>query len=346
MRFVQGLGVRGCTLAMLAVLCAHCGSVKGAGRTAAPDASELDPEAASDAGDSDGGEEASTITTDGGPIPDSGGEPIVVGTGSDHCVTATPIALNGKNPRVDLMATTVGATHDIDAPCSSEQTPDTFYKFAVSKRAFVYADTFGASWDTVLFLLSDTCVPITTTMAGGAACNTGSCGTRQSRIVALLEPGSYRLGLTGRNGAQGAATVHFEWALAGSGAVAQLPSVNSVQVGATRGSEGNIDGLSQECLAAGSENSYWWATCPTDPARTITASTCNGGTTWESVIEAQIPKLAPALSSAYRCNLNGCGLQGSLTTGIPAGAGLGVLSIDGQAGNDVGDYAMTVTYGQ
>jgi hypothetical protein len=185
----------------------------------------------------------------------------------------------------------------------------------------------------------------TATTPGDAVCNAGSCGTQQSRIVALLEPGSYRLGLTGRNGAQGAATIHFEWALAGSGAIAQLPSVNSVLVGATHGSEGNIDGLSSECLAAGAENSYWWARCPSDPAKTITASTCSGGTTWESVIEAQIPKLAPSVASAYRCNLDGCGLQGSLTTGIPGGAGLGVLSIDGQAGNDVGNYSMTVTYG-
>jgi hypothetical protein len=64
------------------------------------------------------------------------------------------------------------------------------------------------------------------------------------------------------------------------------------------------------------------------------------------VIEAQIPKNAPGMPSAYKCNLDGCasGFQSNLTVDIPAGAGLGVVSIDGQAGQDVGPYAMTVTY--
>jgi len=342
MRFVRCLGVRGLAFSLVAFACASCGSVKGAARDEGPDASELD-RAAVDASDTDSDGATSASTTDGGMF-DSGGDASVAGAGNDHCGAATSILLSGLNPRVDLMASTIGATHDVDAACSTDQAPDVFYKFAVSKRVFVYADTFGASWDTVLFLLSDACVPITTTTPGDAVCSDNSCGTQQSRVVALLEPGSYRLGLTGRGGAQGAATIHFEWALAGSGTAAQLPAVNSVQVGTTVGSAGNIDGLSSECLAAASENSYWWARCPSDPARSITASTCGGGTTWESVIEAQIPKSAPGLPSAYRCNLNGCGLQGLLTTTIPAGAGLGVLSIDGQAGNDIGPYTMTVTY--
>jgi len=62
MRFVQGLGARGLTLAMLAVLCAHCGSVKGAGRNAAPDAGDLDPEGVADAGDTDGGDGVAQVT--------------------------------------------------------------------------------------------------------------------------------------------------------------------------------------------------------------------------------------------------------------------------------------------
>lgn len=345
MRFVRSLGVRGFMLALIAVACAHCGSVKGAGRIGSgPDAGDLD-NALVDASDTDGDSDASTnaSTTDGG-VADSGGPAIVVGSGGDTCATATPIAFDLLNPRHDLMASTLGGTHDIDAPCSAEQGADTFYKFAVSKRVFVYADTFGASWDTVLFLLSDTCVPMTTTTTpGDAVCNDNGCGTQQSRIVALLEPGAYRLGLAGRGSAQGAATIHFEWAIAGSGAAAQLPDVDSVQTGTTSGLGGNIDGLSNDCLAAGAENSYWWARCPSDPAKTLHASTC-GGTTWESVLETQIPKSAPGTPSAYRCNLDACGLQSSLTTAIPAGAGLGVLSVDGQGGSDIGHYSMTVTY--
>ena len=34
----------------------------------------------------------------------------------------------------------------------------------------------------------------------------------------------------------------------------------------------------------------------------------------------------------------------ALSMAIPAGAGLGVISIDGQSGDDVGPYSMTITY--
>ena len=341
MRSGKGVVARGLTLALIGLACAHCGSTKGAASSGKSD-SGVDPTAVADAS-SEGGDQPDPSQID-ASIPDSGGDATVVGTGNDLCTDATPIPLSGVNPRVDLIASTRGATHDVDVTCSSDQGPDIFYSFAVSKRVFVYADTFGASWNTVLFLTNDACEPIATTTPGDAVCSDDSCGSQQSRVVALLEPGAYRLGLSGRAGAQGDATIHFEWALAGSGTIAQLPSTNSVQVGVTAGSGGNIDGLSGACVAAAAENSYWWARCPSDPARIINASTCGGGTTWESVLEAQIPKLAPNKSSAYQCNVDGCGLQANLAMGIPAGAGLGVLSVDGQSGDDVGPYTMTVTY--
>ncbi len=341
MRSAKGVVARGLTLALIAVACAHCGSTKGAASGGKSD-SGIDP-GATDAGAGAADDDASTAeastTDDGG----SGGDAAVVGLGNDHCTDATPIPLSGVNPRVDLQANTTGATHDVDATCSADQGPDVFYSFSVSKRVFVYADTFGASWNTVLFLTNSACEPIPTTMAGDAVCSDDSCGTQQSRIVALLEPGAYRLGLTGRGGAQGEATIHFEWALAGSGTIAKLPTSNGVATGTTAGSGGNIDGISNACVAAAAEDSYWWARCPSDPARIVNASTC-GGTTWESVVEAQIPRLAPNMASAYKCNLDGCGLQATLSMAIPAGAGLGVISIDGQSGDDVGPYSMTITY--
>jgi len=340
MRFGKGVVARGVTLALIALACAHCGSTKGAASSGKSD-SGVDPGATDAAGR--GASDDATASEAGMPDGGSGGDATVVGPGNDHCIDATAIPLSGVNPRVDLMASTVGATHDVEAACSTEQGPDIFYSFSVSKRVFVYADTFGASWNTVLFLLSSSCEPIPSTTVGDAVCSDDSCGTSQSRVVALLEPGSYRLGLAGRGGAQGTATIHFEWALAGSGTIAQMPTSNAVRTGTTAGSGGNIDGISNACVAAAAEDSYWWARCPSDPARTVNASTC-GGASWESVVEAQIPRLAPNTASAYQCNLDGCGLQATLSMAIPAGAGLGVVSVDGQSGDDVGPYTMTVTY--
>jgi hypothetical protein len=256
---------------------------------------------------------------------------------NDRCADATVIPL-GATPSIDIKATTLGAQHDVDAPCESGGGADVFYQFDVSKRVFVYADTFGASWDTVLYLLSNECAPLAApTTTGDAVCNGGACGTSQSRIVALLDAGRYRLGLSGRGAAAGAATIHFQWAPAGSGSAAQLPAGSSSQIGATTGASGSIQGLSPQCLAAGPENSYWWSSCPSDPGGSLSASTC-GAATWETVLELQLPASAP-----YTCSLDSCNLQASLSSSIPPGAGLRVLSVDGQGGTDKGAYTLTVS---
>jgi hypothetical protein len=272
------------------------------------------------------------------PPKDSGTAPVVIigPPGADKCADAAAIPIT-ENPRVDLGGNTTAATHDIDVPCSTGQSPDVFYKVSFSKRVMIYADTFGANWNTVLFLLSDDCVPITTsTTPGDAVCSGGACGTSQSRLVALLEPGNYRLGLSGAAGAKGAATIHFEFTLAGSGAVKQLPQGDSVQKGTTP-SRTNITSQSEKCMAAAGEDSYWWARCPNDPAGTLTASTC-GGAKWESIVEMQIPRV-----TTYQCALDTCGLQSSLSTELPAGAGLAVVSVDGNNGDDFGAYTLNVS---
>lgn len=290
-----------------------------------------------------GGGAAGGKSVDGGSGADDAGPELssdgaIVVPANDHCTTPKTVALSAATPHFDIRASTFGATHDIDAPCNADSGPDVFYELVFSRRVFLYADTFGAKFDTVLFLTSKDCVPIATSAtAGDAVCSDDACGTSQSRLVALLEPGYYRLGLGGRGAAEGAATIHVEWTLAGNGAVKELPKGDSVQTGTTKGS-GNIDGKSATCLAAAAEDSYFWASCPDDAGGSLTASTCSGGATWETVLEAEIPQSAP-----YTCSLDACGLQSSLTLAVPAGAGLRVLSIDGESGGDLGAYSMTVT---
>ena len=313
------------------------------------------PAGGAEAGAAGGGDAEATTGSDGGegksdaggahgdsgvPITDAGTHdagptgPLV---GSDHCASATVIPLTTVNSHVELMADTTAATHDVEAPCTADSGADVFYQFTVSKHVFLYADTFGASWNTVLFLLSGSCTPITTgTTAGDSVCNDTACGTSQSQIVALLAPGSYRLGLGGSSGATGAATIHFEFALAPSGASAPLPQGMSQQSGTTVGVSGNVNNQSSSCVAAGPENGYWWTSCPSDPGGQLTASTC-GGATWETLLETEIPRSHP-----YACALDSCGMQTALSTTIPAGAGLHLLMIDGQAGTSAGAYTMQV----
>jgi hypothetical protein len=257
---------------------------------------------------------------------------------NDHCASATMLSLNGSSREVDVMATTLGATHDVGAPCASDQGADVFYSFVLSLPAFVYADTFGASWNTLLYFLASDCTPITTsTTPGDAACNDDACATTQSQAVALLAPGTYILGLTGTGGDRGAATIHFQWVIAGSGTATQLPQGNSTQMGTTVGSSGNIAAITNQCIAAGPENTYWWTNCPNDPGGTLTASTC-GGATWETVLEAEIP-----ISDPYTCSVDSCNLETTLAATVPSGAGERVLCVDGQGATDKGAYTLTVS---
>ncbi len=254
---------------------------------------------------------------------------------NDKCTSATSIVITGTAAHMDVATTTLGATHDVDAPCVSDHGADVFYKFGVSRRVFVYADTFGTPWNTVLFLLSSDCTAMTeSTTPGDAVCDDDACGKPESQVAALLEPGDYVLGLSGRGNEAGSATIHFEFALAGGGASNPLSQGNTVQTGSTSGSS-NITDVSSSCIAAGPEDSFWWANCPADPGGNLAASTC-GGATWETVLELEIPQ-----SNPYACSLDACDLQTTINASIPAGAGLRVLSVDGEGGGDEGSYTLT-----
>ena len=324
----------------------------GPGSTASGDGTGTEAGAGTGAGGSDAGSVGAG--SDGGPAVDGGGHPgdgggrgldagaahdggVTPLTASDHCQSATPIPLTSANAHLNLSADTTSATHDVGAPCSADSGADVFYQFAISKPAFVYADTFGAGWSTVLYLLTSSCAPLGSgTTAGDVICSEGGCGTSQSQIVALLQPGAYRLGLGGTGGAAGQATIHFELALAGSGTATPLPQGASEQSGTTIGVSGNVNNQSSSCLGAGPEDAYFWTTCPGDAAGQLTASTC-GGASWETMLETEVPGATP-----FKCALDTCGMQTALTTNIPAGAGLRVLLVDGQAGTSAGPYTMQV----
>jgi hypothetical protein len=287
------------------------------------------------AGDTGSGVDAS----DAHPATDAGGsvDASVWPTGSDVCATAPDLPLASAQRLLTIPLDTTGAAHSIAPPCATGTGPERFFSVSFSRPVVFYADTFGTSFDTVLYLLSSVCAPLTTsTMTGDVLCSDDGCGTSQSQIVALLKPGSYVLGVAGKGSAAGPATLHLAWAFAASGIEKPLPKGSSVQTGTTSGA-GNIDGLSSSCLAAGPEDNYWWTSCPADAAGTLSASTC-GGATWESVVSLQVPGSIP-----YACTLDTCGFQSALAKPIPAGAGLRVLTVDGQGGTAAGAYTLTVT---
>jgi hypothetical protein len=293
-------------------------------------------------GPGDGGDAAPSMDA-GDAAKDSGGtDASGIGPGNAACNMAMPFGVSETNDAVLLSPDTTGAAHTIDAPCLTGSAPEVFYAFTINSPMFVYADSFGSSWNTALFLLSNSCMPIATAaITGGAVCNDDACSTTQSQIVTVLPSGKYKLGVTGPASGtnSGTAIVHFRVALAASGTETQLPQGATMQSGTTSGNMSNLGGIAGSgCVAAGPENGYWWTSCPSDPGGMLSASTCSGVTGWEPVLELEVPG-----TTTYRCAQDSCGLQTALNATIPAGAGLRVLAIDGNTAADLGAYTLSVT---
>jgi hypothetical protein len=261
---------------------------------------------------------------DAGPSSGDGGSQVAA---NDRCADATPISL--ATMHATLAATTAGATADLAAPCGTAGTPDVFFKFTLTRRELVYADTFGASANTALFFASSCSAARTeSTTPGDAVCSSDACGTGQSQVTALLDPGTHYLVLAG----QGAATIHFQHAEVGTGSVAHLAQGSSAPTGTTSG----FGGL-YACEAGGAENSYWWQTCPGDPGGTFQGSTCTG-TDFDTILSLQLPG-----TEAVMCDDDTCSFQSTVSANIPAGAGLFVIAVDGFSQTKHGNYTLSVS---
>jgi hypothetical protein len=269
-----------------------------------------------------------------------------VPSASPDCTSPTSVTLSMNAIDLETTFTTDAGTATIAPPCASGAvSAEVFYAVRFSAKVYLYADTFGSSLDTVLFLLNPAkgqadCKPITmpTTM-GDAVCSDNACGTNQSQMVAVLAPGNYVLGVGVVGSTAGTVTTHLQYALAASGSEKPLAQGSSMPMGQTVGSTGNIQNQSSSCTAAGPEDGYWWVSCPNDPGGMLTASTC-GTTTWESVLATEIPGRS---GSPYVCAIDSCLPGTSLTDTIPAGAGFRALIIDGNTVGASGQYTINVT---
>lgn len=249
------------------------------------------------------------------------------------CANPIPIPLQAMH--TDVRVTNVGADHLFEFPCGHNGA-DIVYSFSVEDSELVYADTFGASWDTIL-LFSDTCPPdgnagdIT---HGFAGCSDDACTTPQSQALALLAYGRHYLILSGGHGESGDATLHLDRTAVGGGTLLPMPAGTGSLVGVTSG-----QGTSALCEAGGPEDTYWWTTCPDFAGGDFLASTC-GGASYDTVLALQVPR-----SGAVVCNDddNACGRQSTVTVALPPGAGLQSLLVDGQVGTSAGAYALAYT---
>jgi hypothetical protein len=310
---------------LIVVWVAGCGGGGGGPSGMNPDAPNTPPNDSNPNNGSDAGVDSSV---DGSVNPiDGGGQQAAA---NDLCANATTI--NISNMHAQLTANPVGAQADLAAPCGTAGQPDVFFKFELSRRELVYADTFGATGNTALYFASSCSTARTvSTTAGDAVCSTGACGTGQSQVVALLDPGTHYLAMSG----QAAANIHFQHVEVGAGTVGSLAQGSSIVTGTTSASG---FGTLYACDGGGAENSYWWRTCPNDAGGTFQGSTCGGGTAFDTILSLQMPG-----SEAVMCDDDTCSFQSTVSASIPAGAGLFVISVDGFSSAKHGDYTLTAT---
>ena len=267
---------------------------------------------------------------------------------NDQRSGATTISLT--SPSTTLSPNTANARHDTDGDCGCTQgsAQDVFYRFTLTAPEFVYADTFGTTWDTSLFLQDSMGRNVAASGTGQVTCNddvstAGFCtvsGSLQSQIAARLNPGTYFLVVSGCG--NGAATVHFQHLPAGNGAaVRHNPGATAANLSGSTSGTGTSTAPNCTC-SGGPENSYFWVTCPDATAVPFFASTCGGGTT-DTVLDQRSAARSTSVSACNDDTNSVCALQSTLTSTIPAGAGLHTLLVDGC--NASGAYRVTVAAG-
>jgi hypothetical protein len=258
---------------------------------------------------------------------------------NDLCANATEINL-AAGSRIDVPTSTLFANHNLDAPCFGAGLADVFYRFTLTRREVVYADTFGATFDTKLFFASSCTAPLTRVAQTGEllcddnlgnGCTQGGTG---SQVMAILPAGTYYLVVSVQSGSQGTGTIHFEHLPVGNGAVNFLSTTAGVISGTTSGT-GVV--RSTTCGGSGPEATWFWATCQGSAGGNMTVSTCSRAT-WDTVVHVSHG------NGTQACNNDGttCAPQSSLTVApVPPGAGLHLLYVDG-FGTASGAFSATV----
>jgi hypothetical protein len=250
---------------------------------------------------------------------------------NDLCASATDVNL-ASGSRVTVSGTLLGATRQVSPPCGALGTGEVFYRLTLTRREFVYADTFGSTPDTKLHFMSSCATATAAQTTGDAVCNDDrglACagGTTGAQVYTVLPAGTYYLAVGLQSGAAGAFALRIEHLPVGSGRVTPLARGSSSLTGTTSGASG----YSGSCGGSGPEAAYWWVTCPESAAGPFTASTCVG-TAFDPVLNllngSGAGQICSTTPQAGFCSAN----SASIMQPVAAGAGLHALIIDGYGG--------------
>ncbi|MBN1772861.1 MAG: DUF4215 domain-containing protein [Deltaproteobacteria bacterium] len=252
---------------------------------------------------------------------------------NDACTGAIDISAGGV-----FSGSTAQAADDHSYSCRPSSTGgrDVWYTFSLLQREVIYLDTVdGNTWDSVLQLRSGSCASSTAVACADDQCRSYSGGHR-SQIVQVLDPGTYLVVVDGWNsGAAGNFALRFQHSpcvdatgITGNG------RYTGTTTGAGNDSAGGCGGSTAEDAA------YYVGLCA---ARTVTFSTCDRGTTFDTVVYARAGGCDAAAEVACNDNTSSCAtnpLYAIATAALPQG--LSYVYVDGfySAG---GAFALNVS---
>ena len=240
---------------------------------------------------------------------------------------AGAIVIPVTTAQTTLTGTTVNSTNQ--AACGSGG--DVFYRFTLTGREAVYADTYGAAYDTEVGFANST----GTLIAG--TCNDDSCGGVQSQTFTELDAGTYYVVVSGFGGTTGAFNLRFQHLAIGatSTPAGQLGAgATTLSATTTTTSPNNNVGCG---YGAGPGTWWYWLTCPGAAAGTLTATTCSRAT-FDTTLG-----LRNGDGTGGGCNDDACGVQSTLSAAVSAGPGFHALFQNGYSTAAYGAYTIAVT---
>lgn len=216
---------------------------------------------------------------------------------------------------VTLAGSTAFAGYEgLRAPCSPSTPlgPDVFYRFHADVPLVLYIDAFNSDYPVLLNLFE-------VTTGGSLACNASACGLGRGQVTTFVPPGTYRLQVSGWQGARGRFSLHVQ-ALAGSSRTVRVPRgarvVTGTDLGPVYAGRNTCGGTPASGVL------YYYTTCPEYRGGTVRASTC-GRASWDTVLS-----FAQGNARAVTCIDDTCGDQSTLRATATPGSGLRGVYLD------------------
>jgi len=253
---------------------------------------------------------------------------------------AGAVVIDVSMPTATLSVNTTGALNHTAGLCACSTGRDVFYRFTLARREIVYADTFGSTFDTTLFLQDAAGVNIVSPGLAppfGATCNDNApcAGSMQSIVAAVLPAGTYHIVLSGCG--SGGATLHFHHLPMGSGGLTNLATTAGVTQSIMATPVG-VSAVTSTCCSSGPEHTFWWVTCPAFASQSFTATTC-GGAAFMTELDQQSATRVP-ISVCNGASV-ACGSQSLVQSTLPAGAGLSTLYLDSCGATGAANVGVT-----